>query len=299
MQRRRDTPAKTMTRRALDQERHDIMKVMMAQLNPTIGDFAGNLAKIERALADSAGEAPELVVFPELFITGYPPRDLLERSWFVQQTQEAISRVCALSVRYPETGIVVGAPVPTERMTGKGLYNACLLIYRGEILFQQNKSLLPTYDVFDESRYFDAASAVKVVPFRGEMLGLSICEDAWTDPELWLRLPYDFDPIAELARQGATLLINISASPFWTGKEEIRYRLISTHARRHKLPFVFVNQVGANDELIFDGCSLFLDGAGRPVSTLAPFVEKVQMVETGAKAEGQRLRAAGQDRNDL
>ncbi len=261
------------------------MKITMAQLNPTIGDFAGNLAKIERTLQATAADAPDLVVFPELFLTGYPPRDLLERSWFIKQTEEAIDKVCVSSRSYPETGILVGAPLPTGKPVGKGLYNAALLINRGEVLFQQSKSLLPTYDVFDESRYFDPAGVVRVVPFRGEVLGISICEDAWTDPQLWLRMPYTFDPIATLAQAGATLLLNISASPFWAGKEAIRYRLISGHARRHGLPFVFVNQVGANDELIFDGCSLCFDRDGNAAQVVPAFAEDVRTIDSAQAGE--------------
>jgi len=233
-------------------------------------------------LARCADEAPDLVILPELFLCGYPPRDLLERHWFIQQSLEAVDQLRALSQRYPKTGILVGAPLPTGRPTGKGLYNAALLICNGEVVFQQNKSLLPTYDVFDEARYFDPADQVAVVPFRGEMLGISICEDAWNDPELWLRVPYDADPIASLAAAGATLLINISASPFWVGKDTIRYRLLSNHARRHCLPFIFVNQVGANDELIFDGRSLVVNGSGQPVVIFPSFREEVQTVDTQA-----------------
>jgi NAD+ synthase (glutamine-hydrolysing) len=260
----------------------------MAQLNPTIGDFEGNLAKMEHTLATTAGEAPDLVVFPELFLTGYPPRDLLERAWFIEQAQNAVGRVCDLSQRYPGTGILVGTPMPTGRAVGKGLYNSALLICEGEVLFQQNKSLLPTYDVFDELRYFDPAPEIGNVRFRGEVLGISICEDAWTDPALWLRLPYRLDPMAELAQAGATVLVNISASPFGAGKEAIRYRLLSGHARRHGLPVVFVNQVGADDELIFDGCSLFLDREGRAVNAFRPFAEEVCSIETAeAAADGR------------
>jgi NAD+ synthase (glutamine-hydrolysing) len=252
----------------------------MAQLNPIIGDYAGNIKKIEQALAGCAAAAPDLVVFPELFLCGYPPRDLLERAWFVHQAQDAVSHVLEFSRRYPKTGILVGVPLPTDRLTGKGLYNAALLIEDGKVLLQQNKSLLPTYDVFDESRYFDPAQTISVAPFHGERLGISICEDAWTDPELWLRPPYDSDPIAALAGAGATVLFNISASPFWAGKEEIRYRLLSNHARKHGLPLVFVNQVGANDELVFDGRSLHLDGSGGPCTVFPAFTERVQTIET-------------------
>jgi len=268
------------------------MRIAMAQLNPTIGDFAGNLDKMEQTLAACAAEgAPDLVVFPELFLCGYPPRDLLERAWFIRQAQDAVKRVLEISQRYPEAGILVGVPLPTDRLTGKGLYNSALLIEGGQVLLQQNKSLLPTYDVFDEARYFDPARAISVVPFHGERLGISICEDAWTDPELWLRPPYDSDPIAALAEAGATTLVNISASPFWAGKEEIRYRLLSNHARKHGLPLVFVNQVGANDELVFDGRSLYLDRSGNPCAVFPAFTEAVQTVDTTPPGPAEVYRA--------
>ncbi len=182
----------------------------------------------------------------------------------------------------------MGLPRPTNLASGKGLYNSAVLLCNGEVLFQQNKSLLPTYDVFDEARWFDPAPAIGVVPFQGEVLGISICEDAWNDPELWLRVPYALDPIAALAEAGATLLINISASPFWAGKEDVRYRLLSNHARRHNLPVIFVNQVGANDELIFDGCSLFLDRAGLPVRALPAFAECIETVDSSRTGNGKR-----------
>jgi NAD+ synthase (glutamine-hydrolysing) len=256
------------------------MRIAMAQLNPIIGDYAGNVRMVEQTLAACAEDAPDLVVFPELFLCGYPPQDLLERAWFIEQAQDAVREVLAISRRCPQTGILVGVPLPTDKRTGKGLYNAALLIEGGRVLLQQNKSLLPIYDVFDEARYFDPAQATSIVPFHGERLGISICEDAWTDPELWLRPPYDSDPIAALAEAGATILINISASPFWAGKEGTRYRLLSNHARKHGLSLVFVNQVGANDELVFDGRSLHLDAAGNPCAVFPPFVEHVQIVDT-------------------
>jgi len=260
------------------------MKVTLAQLNPIIGDYAGNLAKIEETLIAVAGERPDLVVFPELFLTGYPPRDLLERAWFITQAQEAVEKLLAISRRFPSIGLIVGVPLPAERTVGKGLNNTALLIENGRIVFRQNKSLLPTYDVFDEARYFDPATEIGVAPYRGEILGISICEDAWNDPELWPGRLYHGDPIATLAAAGATLMINISASPFWAGKEPIRYRLLSHHARKYAAPMVFVNQVGANDELIFDGRSLFLDRAGRPAAIFPAFAEHVQTVDVKTEA---------------
>ncbi len=267
------------------------MKVTMAQLNPVIGDYAGNLAKIEETLTAAAGEKPDLVAFSELCLTGYPPRDLLERAWFIAQAQEAVEKLLAVSRRFAQTGIVIGVPLPSGQAVGKGLNNTALLIENGRILFRQNKSLLPTYDVFDEARYFDPAGQVGVTPFRGEILGISICEDAWNDPELWPRRLYDGDPIAKLAAAGATLMVNISASPFWAGKEPARYRLLSHHARKYGVPFVFVNQVGANDELVFDGRSLFIDRQGNPAAIFPAFVEHVQTFDTGTLARQSTYQA--------
>jgi NAD+ synthase (glutamine-hydrolysing) len=155
------------------------------------------------------------------------------------------------------------------------------LAHRGKVLFEQHKSLLPTYDVFDETRYFAPAPEIRTLGFKGEVLGITICEDAWTDPELWPHgMLYDVDPVGILAGRGATLFVNISASPYHAGKEEIRFGLIRGHARKHGRPFVFVNQVGANDELVFDGRSFAFDGQGEPVAVGAAFAEDVRTVET-------------------
>jgi NAD+ synthase (glutamine-hydrolysing) len=252
-------------------------------LNPIVGDIAGNTARLAETVAGSMAERPDLVVFPELYLVGYPPRDLLERGWFIERTLAAVEQVRQLSTQYPEAGILFGAPLPTGETSGKGLYNAAILTYRGEIIARRPKTLLPTYDVFDEERHFDPARQNGVVPFKGERLGLSICEDAWNDPGLWPSgRMYTRDPIAELAAGGATLLLNISASPFTMGKEELRYRLISRHARKHGLPFLYVNQVGANDELIFDGGSLAVDRQGECIYAGPAFVEAVQTIDTEA-----------------
>ncbi len=266
------------------------MRVAMAQLNPTVGDFAGNLQIAEGALFRCAEASSDLVIFSELFLSAYPPRDLLEREWFIAQSEAALSDLCRLSRRYPGMGLLVGAPTPTGLSTGKGLHNSALLICDGDVIFRQHKSLLPTYDVFDEARYFDPATEVFTVPFRDETLGISICEDAWTIPELWLRRPYQSDPIAALARAGATLLLNISASPFSAGKDVVRYKLVSEHARRHGLPFILVNQVGAHDELIFDGNSLFVDAEGELVTALPEFEERIEVVDTREIASGASYR---------
>jgi len=257
------------------------MKVTMAQLNPLVGDIDGNASKLMEALSRESLAGADLVVFPELLLVGYPPQDLLERPWFIEKTQRAIRAVAEFSGRHPRTGLIFGAPMPTGVEVGKRLYNSALLVHRGKVIFAQPKSLLPTYDVFDELRYFSPAPEVRTVDFKGETLGLSICEDAWNDRELWpMGCLYSLDPIKVLADKGASVMINLSASPFFMDKEEIRFRLIRNHARRHQRPFLFVNQVGGNDELIFDGGSLGLDSKGEPLSVFPRFVEHVETVET-------------------
>lgn len=261
------------------------MKVTLAQLNPVVGDVNGNLKKMSETLSQCKKDSADLVIFPELFLVGYPPRDLLERQWFIKSVQKAIEEVIKISNKYPTTGIIFGAPLPTNKNTGRGLYNSCLLIYQKKIVAAQHKSLLPTYDVFDEARYFDPSPEINVVKFKDEVLGLSICEDAWNDPEMWSRRYYDFDPVEVLAKKGATLLINISASPFCMGKEEIRCHIIHRHAQKYGLPFIFVNQIGGNDELIFDGRSMFFDNRGEPLVILSSFKEVVQTIELGLEAK--------------
>lgn len=257
------------------------MRITLAQLDPTVGDIEGNAARVAEVLAECRDDRPDLVVFPELFLVGYPPRDLLLRPALIERVKSAVEQIAALSADFPETGVLIGAPWPTGSRAGHGLFNSALLLQQGRMAVAQHKSLLPTYDVFDEARYFDPAPQVQVIPFRGETLGVSICEDAWNAPELWPSGGmYPFDPIAALAEQGATVLINISASPFNAGKEEVRFRLISAHAAKHGIPFVYVNQIGANDELVFDGRTLCVDARGEPIAVLPAFSEHVQTVDT-------------------
>ncbi len=268
------------------------MKITIAQLNPTIGDTPGNLQKLAEGLRIAKEDDSDLLVLSELYLVGYPPRDLLERKWFIDRAKDAIVDLLTLSTKFPDIGILVGCPTETGKPTGRGLYNSALLIQDGEILFTQHKSLLPTYDVFDEGRYFEPVPAtikyegdtlipgIKVFNYKGETLGISICEDAWNDPELWEKRLYDFDPIEALANKGATVLVNISASPYDVGKDTVRFRIVSNHASKHKLPFIFVNQVGANDELIFDGVSICVDRDGNPFEIFPPFVEKIHTVDT-------------------
>ncbi len=259
------------------------MRIILAQLNPVVGDVPGNLRRVQQALERARELKPDLVVFSELVLTGYPPRDLLAHGWFIDRAEAGLAEVGQISARYPEAGIIVGAPVRSPRSMGKGLLNAAILLEGGRERSRQAKSLLPTYDVFDETRYFDPGDKVQPVKFKGEVLGLSVCEDAWNSPEMWERKLYDRDPVAELASAGATVLINISASPFAVGKDVVRKRLVAGHALRHGLPFVFVNQVGGNDDLVFDGRSMAFDRQGRPLLALRPFQEDLAVVETGGQ----------------
>ncbi|HWP97393.1 MAG TPA: NAD+ synthase [Syntrophomonadaceae bacterium] len=261
------------------------MKITVAQFNPVVGDIRHNLEMMSKALDTAHQEGSDLLVFPELYLVGYPPRDLLQMPWFIEEIDQAVDQVLTLSSHYPETGILFGLPRPST-CTGTGLYNSALLIQAGKIVGSQDKTLLPTYDVFDETRYFDSAGPVAVIPFKDQLLGISICEDAWNDPEFWPRQVYTRDPISELADQGATLLINLSASPFQVGKEEMRYHLLAGHARRHRLPFIYVNQIGANDELIFDGCSMMLDRMGQALWVGKPFCEELKTLDLQTSLAG-------------
>ncbi|MEJ6951196.1 NAD+ synthase [Natronospora cellulosivora (SeqCode)] len=254
------------------------MKITLAQINPIIGDIKGNLKKIKKAIQESKIEEGDLIVFPELSLTGYPPRDLLYKKDFISETKVAIQELIGFS-RECDEGILIGAPRETNKDTGKGLHNSALLIYKGELLFQQDKTLLPTYDVFDEDRYFDPADEINIVEFKGEQLGVTICEDIWNDEELWQDRKYNLDPVEILVNKGATIIVNLSASPFHIGKDVIRYKVLDNYYNRFKVPLVYVNQVGANDELIFDGKSLLLNREGEVVACLDAFEEDIKTID--------------------
>jgi NAD+ synthase (glutamine-hydrolysing) len=258
------------------------MKIAIVQLNTIVGDIAGNTSRILEAARRARDDGAELVVFHELCVTGYPPKDLVERDAFVAEAEAALQRIAAESASIAGLGIVVGLPRRAAREGGKGVANSVALVCDGRVERVQDKVLLPTYDVFDEARYFDPGNTVAPVDFNGEKLGLSICEDAWNDPDLFRHHPYPIDPIAVLAGKGATLIINISASPFSVGKEQLRYDIVRSHARRHNVPFMMVNQVGGNDELVFDGRSMFVDGSGGALALLPVFEEAMVVVDANA-----------------
>lgn len=256
------------------------MKITLAQLNPTVGNLGGNIKALTAAFYGAHKQGSDLLVLPELYLSGYPPQDLLDRPWFIQEIMQGLERIRHLSMDLPSTGILLGTPYPGQR-PGKGLHNSALLIAGGEIVAVRHKSLLPSYDVFDEARYFDPAPLIEPVYFKNQVLGISICEDAWNDPALWPeQRMYPLDPIQILADKGAQLFINISASPFHVGKEDLRLQILKSHTRKHQSSFIYLNQVGGNDELIFDGRSMVLDAQGQVLKVFPGFEEHLATTDT-------------------
>jgi NAD+ synthase (glutamine-hydrolysing) len=244
------------------------MKIALGQINPTIGDFAGNLRLIAEAAEKARMAGAALLVLPELALCGYPPRDLLERDAFLAASTAALAELAA-SVR-GEPAVLVGFPEMLPRTEGgRRIANAAALIADGEVVAVRRKSLLPTYDVFDEWRYFEPARSVAPLPFRGRQLGVSICEDIWNDGDFWPERHYREDPIEKLVAAGADLIINIAASPYTVEKRHLRPRMLAAVARRWQRPLVFVNQVGGQDDLVFDGSSLACDARGEVIARAA------------------------------
>lgn len=246
------------------------MRIALAQINPTVGDLAGNRRLVEESAVKAAAAGATLVLFPELALTGYPPMDLLERRGFVDDQLRELEALLPVSQKI---AIAVGAVLPTERRGGKSLANAAVLLAGGARVAAQAKTLLPTYDVFDEKRYFAPAERRAVTQIGGSPLGLSICEDGWT-------VGYDSDPTGDLAQQGAALVLNLSASPWHVGKPAERRALFAALARRHHVPIAFCNQVGGNDELVFDGGSFFVDAQGEIRASLPLFESALEIVDT-------------------
>jgi len=259
------------------------VKIALGQINPTVGDFSGNAAKIidfaRRAQAAGAG----LILFPELSVCGYPPRDLVERPAFVAKNRQTLDRIAA------ETNgiaVICGLVTPARAETGKSVMNSAALLRDGKLAFLQSKMLLPTYDVFDEMRNFAPAGSQELFDFCGNHMALTICEDAWNDKHFWNEPLYGFDPVEALVRAGGNFVLNISASPFWLGKRELRRDMLATIARSDRVPVVMVNQVGGNDSLIFDGSSLVLNREGRIVAQGKSFAEDIVLFDS-ATLEGE------------
>jgi NAD+ synthase (glutamine-hydrolysing) len=244
------------------------VKIALGQINPTVGDFVGNRGLIEMALDGAERGAADLLVLPELAISGYPPKDLLERSGFLDAARDSLDSLGELLRRRgSRTALIVGFPeVLSPGTVGRRVANAAALIEDGRVRAVCRKSLLPTYDVFDEWRYFEPGTEATVVPFRGRKLGISICEDIWNDGDFWPRRMYRDDPVQRLVSAGADMIVNIAASPFTIEKRQLRPRMLAASARRWGLPLVFVNQVGGQDDLVFDGASAVFDGRGEVVA---------------------------------
>ena len=267
------------------------MKIAVAQLNPTVGDVAGNCEKIAQAAVQAHAAQADLLVVSELAVSGYPPKDLLLREGFVEACDQAVIQLAA---KIPANlGLLVGHPSRTN-LPGKSMGNAASLLHRGRIVATVYKCLLPNYDVFDERRYFLPAEEARPVDFGGIKLGVHICEDAWFgEPGTTYHLPPENrrDPVAELAAAGADLFINLSASPFEIDKPNRRVQLVGRHIARHKRPFVFVNQVGGNDDLVFDGNSLVYDASGAELLKLQPFASDFALCEFSPSTK--EMRASG------
>ena len=254
------------------------MKIALAQINPTIGDFTGNLKKIVDASQRAAALGARLTVFSELAVCGYPPADLLEKSDFLGRCRTAVDELAAATAEL-STAVLAGIALPAPSDAGKPALNAAVLMDKGKILLEQHKRLLPFYDVFDEQRYFTPARQQRVVSLDGLSLAISICEDAWNDKTFWPRRLYSIDPMEELMGQKPAIHINLSSSPFWHGKREIRRQMLSAIASRDGIPVLLCNQVGGNDSLIFDGSSLALNARGELVAQAASFEEDLVVVD--------------------
>ena len=265
------------------------MRIALAQINPTVGDFSGNLRKIAEFVERAAAEGAVLVMFPELATCGYPPADLLEKESFVRRAEETLAAVAELTRGMGRPAVLCGSPMRCDGAFGKHVRNVAALLEDGEVKFVQQKMLLPFYDVFDEQRYFEPAKHQALTLVKGRAVAITICEDAWNDKMFWPRQMYPVDPIAELMKQwgalpqplsGHRLILNISASPFWHGKLEVRQRMIGALAKRHHATVVMVNQVGANDSLIFDGGSFAVGPTGEVFAQARCFAEDLLVIET-------------------
>jgi NAD+ synthase (glutamine-hydrolysing) len=283
------------------------VKIALAQINPTVGDFVGNTRKILEFAERAQGLGAELVMFPELAVCGYWPADLLEKRSFVDQASGTLKTICAWTAEAGRPAILCGAVMWVDggsggvAVEGKHVRNVAVLMERGEVTVVQQKMLLPFYDVFDEQRYFEPATGQKlaVVQTRdgASPVAISICEDAWNDKGFWPRRWYAVDPIERLMEEwarveygGPRVILNISASPYWQGKREVRREMLGALARRHGAFVAMVNQVGGNDSLIFDGSSLAVGPDGEVIAQAASFAEDLVLFDTGKREEGRGKR---------
>jgi NAD+ synthase (glutamine-hydrolysing) len=268
------------------------MKVGLLQLNPTVGDLLGNSDLIVRA-ARSAGSDIDLFVTSELALLGYPPRDLLLNVGFVQRSWSLLGQMALDMADLPPLLVGLAEPNPSE--VGRPLFNSAALLCEGRVERTFQKTLLPTYDVFDEDRYFEPACEQQILRLKGTVFGISICEDIWNDSDFGKRRRYHADPVESLVAKGANAIINLSASPFTVGKQALREAMLARMARKHQVPFLYVNQVGGNDDLVFDGRSCFFDSSGTLIARGKGFVEDLVIADTATSAPALAGRIAKDD----
>src|SRR4051812_31442788 len=258
------------------------MRIALAQINPTVGDLAANARKMIDFATRAKAQGAHLVVFPELSVTGYPPKDLLVKSQFVDDNLRAVERIAAQVPR--NLDVIVGYAERNANPVGRPLHNAVALLRGGRVVSRHFKTLLPTYDVFDESRYFEpgpVSETENLVRIGDATMGLTICEDLWNDEKLIPRRLYHRNPIADLEAAGAEILLNSSASPFVVGKHAFRIELFGSQVKHFGCPLIYVNQVGGNDELVFDGNSIAFDAQGNVIAQAKDFEEDLLVVDIG------------------
>lgn len=258
------------------------MKIGLAQLNTTVGDLRGNLSQCLEAYGQLVTASAELVVYPELVLTGYPPRDLLFKSRFAADTADVLTEFAASVGEVPA---IIGVITKNPGAKGRPFFNSAAWCAGGKVMHWAHKSLLPTYDVFDEDRYFAAAESSTMVEWKGQRIGLTICEDIWTGPIVETSRHYAHDPLAELENAHLDVLINLSASPWHTGKDSTREAIVAKAAKRVNAPVVYVNAVGGNDELIFDGHSMVMQADGTLQAGLQPFTEVLEVVDLSSASK--------------
>jgi NAD+ synthase/NAD+ synthase (glutamine-hydrolysing) len=257
------------------------MRIALAQLNPTIGDLAGNVARMTRFAREAAAREAEVVVFPELSISGYPPRDLVDKNSFVEANERVLQELAAVTAGL-NLSVICGYVGRSEAETGKRAMNSAAVLDAGRVVFRQSKMLLPNYDVFDEARYFRPAEREFLFPLRGRPMALTICEDAWNDRQYWKERLYSRDPVEELFGAGAEMMVCINASPYNMGKRSIRQGVYRAAARRYAKSVIYVNQVGGNDQLVFDGSSFAMNAKGEVIATAKSFAEDLVICDIDA-----------------
>jgi NAD+ synthase/NAD+ synthase (glutamine-hydrolysing) len=262
----------------------------LGQINTTVGDFTGNVAKMIDFSTRARDAGAHLILFPELSVCGYPPRDLVERPEFLSRSQQALTDIAAAT---RGIAVVAGFPSPAHADTGKSVMNSAALLRDGKVAFVQSKRLLPTYDVFDESRNFAPAKRQEIFNFCDSKIALTICEDAWNDKNFWNRQLYGVDPVAELLGAGGQVLLNISASPFHIGKREFRYEMLAAIATHYGVPVGMVNQVGGNDSLVFDGSSFVVGPDGLVLAQAKSFEEDLILFDTATLKGDTHERVTG------